>query len=184
MVLRTVRVVAIVQGTELRVSRYEILRKQPAGAQRTAGDHLSGRLHRSDVGRIQKTRHSGEIAVRDQGAEGRVGTQRRGSGNGGADDPIAQIETFEHLIEHRRIAARASCLQCVAQTIISEIRFIEIQRGMQSHAPRAGVAHFQDHVRGERPRDAEGKRINGGRCVIRSIEAQSLRTIGDRNSKG
>src|SRR5215475_1606678 len=104
-IIRPVGVIAVVESGKLRVGHDEILRKQSARTKRAAVNDLTPWLDSTDICCVQGTSDTCEVSVRDEVSEGRVKTKRLRPGHVRTDNTAAEIQTFEHLIEHRGIPA-------------------------------------------------------------------------------
>src|SRR5262245_27787780 len=106
-VVRTVGVIAVVECRKLRVGHDEILWKQSARAKCAAVNDLAGWLDRTNICCVESASDTCEIPVRDEASEGRVQAKRLRSRHVPANNTAPEIQTIEHLVEHRGIAAGA-----------------------------------------------------------------------------
>src|SRR4029453_771463 len=100
-----VGVIAVVECGKLWVGHDEILWKQSARAKCAAVNDLAGRLDGTNICCVQSASDTREVTVRDGASEGRVQAKRLRPRPARPDNTAPEIQTFEHLIEHRGIPA-------------------------------------------------------------------------------
>src|SRR5947208_14819697 len=59
----------------------------------------------------------------------------------------------------------------------SEVRFVEIHRGVEFHAAVAEISDVQCQIRGQRSRNSQCERLNIGCCIVRSEQRQDLSSV-------
>ena len=156
-------------AVELRIEHEEIL-----GKQSTVPDEATAFTRHAGI-TVQKVGESADVTVRNEGSSARVCAQCCRTGDRGADNAGSRnIESGEHPIEQRRIAASPSRIERIEETIFEDVHGVEWNSSPKPRAFGADVRGIQRESRSNLSLNLEVEVLNIRAHAVRSRASHGI----------